>query len=59
MRTTIGGSGARQAHGLAKVTLVCLVLVSAYSAVFEADAWLWFTWAALALITGVLFATRR
>ena len=52
-------TGTRQAQGLAVVTLACLVLVSAYSAVFEADPWLWFAWAALALITGTMFAVRR
>ncbi|MFJ6214860.1 hypothetical protein ACIQGZ_16230 [Streptomyces sp. NPDC092296] len=51
--------GTRQTRGLLLVTTGCLVLVSAYSAAFGADAWLWVAWTALAGITAALFAVRR
>ncbi|AXI77239.1 hypothetical protein [Peterkaempfera bronchialis] len=50
--------GTPHSRGLARVTLACLVVVSVYSAVFEADPWLWFAWTALALITGAMLAMR-
>jgi hypothetical protein len=51
--------GTRQARGLAAVTLACLVLVSAYSAVLRSEPGLWLAWTALAAVTGALLATRR
>jgi hypothetical protein len=48
----------RQARCLAVVTLLCLVLVVASSAVLRPDAWMWLAWAALALITAAYFALR-
>ncbi|WP_055587117.1 hypothetical protein [Peterkaempfera griseoplana] len=45
-----------QARGLVLATAACLVLVSAYSAVFESDPWLWFAWTVLAIVTGAVVA---
>lgn len=47
----------RPAHAMAVVTMVCLVLAAAYSAVFGADGWLWLAWTGLALSTTALFLT--
>jgi hypothetical protein len=51
--------GNRQARGLAVVTITCLVLVSAYSAVLRSDGWLWFAWTVLVLITAALFTVKQ
>lgn len=53
------GSTADQARRLAVVTMLCLILVTAYSVALGSNGWLWFGWTMLLAISAALFAFKE